>query len=202
MFNGTDNGLDENERNQLKSELKDASRRLQDTCARLQEIIKEREEEIQQWEEEMERLLEESARRQREAEVKEFIAQMFGAQEESASANLLMKEAWIRYEDRWQSLRTVSSGLTFCTIPWPVVTTVTLPESLASHLISQFILSPDHSPTESRRRRIHAALLRWHSDHFDVKIMHKVVESEREAVREGVARVVRCLNEMLAWEGS
>ncbi|KAF8507291.1 hypothetical protein BU17DRAFT_57615 [Hysterangium stoloniferum] len=112
-----------------------------------------------------------------------------------------MGEAWTNYEEQWQTLPSVSSGLTFETIPWPMQSPVMIPESLRSHSISQFILSSEHSLIESRRRRILTALRRWHTDHFDAKVLHKVVESDRGAVQEGVGKVVRCLNDMLAAEG-
>ncbi|KAF8585170.1 hypothetical protein K439DRAFT_1344059 [Ramaria rubella] len=166
--------------------------------------MREREEEIRRWEEELARFSEESARKQaeqrKEADHKRK-SQQNKVSEEHAIRRSAVQDAWVRYEKQWQALRLVSSGLTFRAIPWPAVKTITRPESLHSHRISQFILSPDHSPTESRKRRIHTALLRWHTDHFDAKVMYKVVEADRVAVREGVGRVVRCLNEMRTLEG-
>lgn len=105
-------------------------------------------------------------------------------------------EAWKNHEERWRVLQSVPS-LTFRSIPWPVVPDITLPESLLPTLISEFILSPEHSHNMSRRKRIHTALVRWHTDHFDAKFLGKVVKDDHEAVAEGVGRVVRCLNNML-----
>jgi hypothetical protein len=112
----------------------------------------------------------------------------------------VLVEAWDNYEKRWQVLRSIPF-LTFRSIPWPVISSVNTPESLLPQLITDFILSPEHSQAKSRKRRIHSALIRWHTDHFDAKFLHKVVDGDRKAVVEGVGRVVRCLNGMLEREG-
>lgn len=192
----------------LIHDLRETRRRLQDSCSRLDELVRRREEELRFWEEEATRFLEEEAERQRteqrQAEERQFFEELLSvAQEESMKRHApgFIAKAWLRYEERWKNLHTVpSSGLTFRTIPWPVAVDVTVPEGLDSHLISQFILSPEHSHTTSRKRRIYAALLRWHTDHFDRRVLHKVVDRDRHAVKEGVGIVVRCLNGLLALE--
>lgn len=190
----------------LKAELDQTKRKLLESCSRLEELLRRREEELRYWEEELRRYREEEARQEaerrrlEEQQQRSFEEQRRRSQEESATRRSAVANAWVQYEERWQNLQAMTSGLTFCSIPWPVVIAVTLPESLASDSISQFILSPDHSQTKSRKRRIHAALLRWHTDHFDRRVLHKVVDRDRPAVKEGVGRVVRCLNQMLASE--
>lgn len=191
-------------RGSLKRELEETRRKLQESCSRLEELLRRREAELRFWEEELIRCRAEAAAREqaeqrRAEERRRLVEELFCKPgQESVLRRSTMAEAWTQYEERWQALQAISSGLTFRSIPWPVAATVTLPEGLASHLISQFILSPEHSQTKPRKRRIHTALLRWHSDHFDRKVLHKVVEGDRHAVKEGVGIVVRCLNDMLA----
>jgi len=161
---------------------------------------------MRRWEEEMRLFVEEELerqRRQREAEQWQFIFEVLKTPPATPASNRAgaMGEAWKKYEAAWIDIQSKStSELTFRSIPWPMATPVSLPESIRSHAISQFILSPEHSKLDSRRRRIHTALKRWHTDHFDVKVMHKVVEKDKAAVKDGVGRVVRCLNELLASE--
>jgi hypothetical protein len=71
------------------------------------------------------------------------------------------------------------------------------PEQLIPVQIAHFILHPQHSPGKSRKDRLKEALLRWHPDRFETKWLKKVVEEDREAVKDGVGRVVRALNELL-----
>ncbi|KAF8487534.1 hypothetical protein JB92DRAFT_3022128 [Gautieria morchelliformis] len=203
----------QNNRHSLKHELDATKRRLQESCGRLEELLKQREEELRYWEEEHTRFREDEEARQDEKAREEderrraeeqwqhlFEDRLHRDQEQSSARRSTIAKAWDLYEERWQNLQTVSSGLTFQSIPWPVANAVTLPGSLTSHLISQFILSPEHSQTKSRTRRIHTALLRCHTDHFDKKVLYKVVDRDRHAVKEGVGRVVRCLNELLVAE--
>jgi hypothetical protein len=74
-----------------------------------------------------------------------------------------------------------------------------LDELLKPEAICEFLLSPAHSPGVSSKDRIRAALRRWHPDKF-ARLLGLVVESDRDAVTDGVGIVVRCLNEMLERE--
>ena len=137
--------------------------------------------------------------------------------------------AWSSYETRWgllsqsqsqsQNQRHLLGGasLTFERIPWPVADpqAITLPpppdgrrtttrraaldELLRPEAIREFLLSPAHSPEVSSKDRIRTALRRWHPDKF-ARLLGLVVESDRDAVADGVGIVVRCLNEMLERE--
>jgi hypothetical protein len=134
--------------------------------------------------------------------------------------------AWGSYETRWgllnqsQSQRQLGgASLTFERIPWPVAdpeaiippldgrktrTTArsrraALDELLRPEAIREFLLSPAHSPEVSSKDRIRTALRRWHPDKF-ARLLGLVVESDRDAVADGVGIVVRCLNEMLERE--
>jgi len=117
--------------------------------------------------------------------------------------------AWRSYEARWGLLsqRQPELGqlgaLTFERIPWPVAADVpldrTLDVLLRAEAIREFLLSPAHSPDVSSKDRIRAALRRWHPDKFS-RVLGQVLESDRDAVAEGMGIVVRCLNEMLEKE--
>lgn len=126
-----------------------------------------------------------------------------------------MASAWRTYEARWALLSQrqpelgLLSALTFERIPWPVVADAPLldsgtsrkrPEALLRHeAIREFLLSLAHSPDVSPKDRIRAALRRWHPDKF-ARVLSQVIESDRDAVAEGMGIVVRCLNDMLEKE--
>ena len=112
--------------------------------------------------------------------------------------------AWRTYEGRWALLSQrqpelgLLNALTFERIPWPVADGPqgrTL-DMLRPEAIREFLLSPAHSPDMSSKDRIRAALRRWHPDKF-TRVLNQVMESDRDAVEEGMGIVVRCLNDML-----
>lgn len=190
--------FEEHQSNRL--DIEDAARKVQESCKRLQDILRRREEEMRQWEDEMGRF-EEDVKRALYEELSAW-KKGYGSPIPSSPSpsRISFTDAWNAYEEKWRNIQTTPTGLTFTSIPWPVVTPVSIPESLNFHSISQFILSSEPSKIESPRRRILAALRRWHTDHFDTKILHKVIEKDRFAVKEGAGRVVRCLNRMLEEE--
>ncbi|KAF8483173.1 hypothetical protein JB92DRAFT_2561515, partial [Gautieria morchelliformis] len=108
-------------------------------------------------------------------------------------------DAWNTYEYRWAALQSSrEERLTFRTVPWPLICTPSSPSSLSGDNIAFFLLSPLHSENKSRKERIREAMQRWHNDKFEPRILPRVVESDRDAVKEGVDAVVRCLNDLLA----
>ncbi|KAF8585171.1 hypothetical protein K439DRAFT_1410214 [Ramaria rubella] len=176
-----------------KEELKAKARRAREEARRRAEAEARRraQEDAQKCAEEEVRAAEERLARERARERK--------ARATAERRHLAFVARWNDYETRWQTLYAASpESLTFASIPWPVVARIATPEHLLPKLIADFLLSPEHSHTKSPRHRIHAALLRWHTDHFDAKLMNKVIMSERKLVQDGVGRVVRCLNDMLA----
>lgn len=193
-----------------RHDIEDAARKLQESCRRLQDILRRREEEMRLWEDEMWRF-EEDLKRALYEELSAWKKGYTNNDPVPSSAppapasitptpappsKVSFTDAWNAYEEKWRNIQFISNGLTFASIPWPVVTPISIPESLNFHSISQFILYPDRSRTEPPRRRILAALRRWHTDHFDTKILQKVIEQDQRAVKEGAGRVVRCLNRM------
>ncbi|KIJ42347.1 hypothetical protein M422DRAFT_171115 [Sphaerobolus stellatus SS14] len=107
-----------------------------------------------------------------------------------------VSEAWTAYDNAWSTMA-ASTQLRFRSIPWPVLAQVTMPEQLIPVKIAGFILNPQHSQGKSRKDRLREALLRWHPDRFETKWLKKVVEEERDMVKEGVGNVVRVLNDLL-----
>ncbi|KAG1734721.1 uncharacterized protein EDB91DRAFT_584443 [Suillus paluster] len=107
-------------------------------------------------------------------------------------------DAWNVYELRWVALSAAYDGivLKFRDIPWPLLVPPLTPDEITPERIGAFILSSAHSPEQSPKERIRAALLRWHPDRF-CRVLGRVRESERNAVEEGVGIVVRCLNDLL-----
>ncbi|KAG8904671.1 hypothetical protein FRB99_001353 [Tulasnella sp. 403] len=131
-------------------------------------------------------------------------------------------DPWLSYEDRWHQIQTNSSGIVmkFSTIPWPMATQPSSPEKITTRDIKEFLLSPravrasakvserhkERNPTgadfKSRKAVLRDAILRWHPDKFLSKYLDWVVESDRAAVREGVGKVIRCLNEIMQVEAA
>ena len=119
--------------------------------------------------------------------------------QESARANVTSAEAWRTYESRWARMSEGSEPMTFRTVAWPLVSRPSNIAGIVPASIIAFLLSPLHSPTQSRKDRIRAALLRWHPDRFQ-KFLARVVEKDRQAVSEGVGIIARCLNELMERE--
>jgi len=116
---------------------------------------------------------------------------------ENAKARVI--ESWNKYESRWRFLQSSPEELlTFQTVPWPLIATPSSPSSISGKNISFLLLSPLHSGHKSRKERIREAMQRWHNDKFEPRILPRVVERDRGAVKEGVDIVVRCLNDLLA----
>lgn len=125
----------------------------------------------------------------------------------SLSSSSYTYTSWTGYETRWRTLKS-SSSLTFSNIPWPVATSMPIMdvEGIDPQLVAEFISSSDQqqqsqTQASSSKKRIRAALLRWHPDRFNATILKNVVKSDRKAVQDGVGKVVRILNDMLAKEG-
>ena len=147
---------------------------------------------------------EEARRRQQEESLREERRRRRRARE--------IASAWRTYEARWALLSQrqpelgLLSALTFERIPWPVVDApldcgTRLDVLLRHEAIREFLLSSAHSPDVSAKDRIRAALRRWHPDKF-ARVLSQVIESDRDAVAEGMGVVVRCLNDMLERENN
>jgi len=65
--------------------------------------------------------------------------------------------------------------------------------AISAYVMSNYAPDANKSPKD----RIKDQLKRWHPDKFETRILHRVVEEEREKVKTGAGVVVRGLNEML-----
>lgn len=118
--------------------------------------------------------------------------------------------------------RDLDRELNFADIPWPVLVSEVGPtfsaadkshtapeiEDFTSEAISAFLLY-DGRPSRSssaetdalkkeRRDKLREAMLRFHPDKFEGRIMHRVRASDKELVRDAVGRVARAINDLLA----
>ena len=143
--------------------------------------------------------------------------------EVSSDTYRLYDDRWYRL----QSASPDSAFLfTFATIPWPVVIhpkdpTIITPQNIAAFLLSHKNIRREHKREvdrekdrvkkgglaewtplkegyeKTRRGIIRGAMLRWHPDKWNDKLLAWVEESEREKVIEGVGMVMRGLNEIM-----
>lgn len=114
---------------------------------------------------------------------------------EQVQADNQIKEAWVRYEERWRTLFNTNEPLSFATIPWPMVRIPSSPNRITLGAISLFLLSPFHSQGMTDKERVRNAQLRWHPDKFR-RLLTRVRESERGMVEEAAGNVARYLNDM------
>jgi hypothetical protein len=120
------------------------------------------------------------------------------------------------YEARWAALAAGTGGassgpahadLAFADVPWPVLpASAGAPVCLADltpEALARFLLPPPDADADAaeqedaRKRRLREAMLRYHPDKFEVRVLGRVREDAREEVKEGVGRVVRGVTELM-----
>jgi hypothetical protein len=104
------------------------------------------------------------------------------------------------YEAKWAALRSNAVGvenLSFYDIPWPSLDNVGCVGDITEDRVLAFMSHPLHEhiygPGEGQAKSVRSEILRWHPDKFNVKVLGKVVECDREAVKEAAGRVARIL---------
>lgn len=132
------------------------------------------------------------------------------------------KRQWIsarqQYDQRWKALlsdgdRSHEGWLKFIDIPWPIPNayktgSISI-DDLTEDAIRTFLLSyryPVPTGTEQmamndakeKKDKLREAMLRFHPDKFEGRLMKLVAEVERGDVREGIAQVVRVINGLLS----
>ncbi len=181
----------------LQEQLQQEQRRRAAEEARIQELQRQRRER-----EEQER--EQRAAQEREQELRK--RRQPASRPTSPYTFLPMKEAWEVYERRWHSAVAEDAGnaalLTFESIPWPMNPQPTSVHELDGALVKSFILSPAHSLGKPAKQRLREQLLRFHPDRFLGRWLSRVGENDRAAVKEGVNKVARYINEALAQHSS
>jgi hypothetical protein len=112
-----------------------------------------------------------------------------------AKADQAIRDAWRKYEQGWEQL--ASSGeVSFSTFPWPMVSRPRTVEEITPREVELFLLSPLHSPGQSKRARAKRAQLFWHPDRFR-RILEKVDARDKGPVEAGAGIVARCLNDLM-----
>ena len=104
------------------------------------------------------------------------------------------------HENKWRQLKD-SDNLGWNSFAWPVLRRPSEPEEMTTMAIGAYVLSK-HAPdanTKSCKGRVKDHIKRWYLDHFETRILPKVVEEEREKVKAGAGVVVRGLNELFDW---
>lgn len=153
------------------------------------------------------RRLEARIRSKREAERQRMVEERLRVQmeirerdqKERGRTQKAIADAWQRYENGWEALANSTTPLCFADIPW---LTKSLPKESADitpSAVVGLLLSPFHSPKQTRKERIRSAQLRWHPDRF-LRLIHRVKEEDRKAVEEGVGIIARCLNDLMSRE--
>ena len=173
----------------------------------------------------MRKQAEREARNAREKAVREETKRLERAQEEerrkrrSARERLRAVEMRELYETRWKTLlapttlaTSTEPTLGLADIPWPVYQAFGdkshRPSSLSVDdltidAVSTFLLpsSDDQDPDalrKDRRERLRDAMLRFHPDKFEGRVMPRVRADEQDVVREAVGVVARALNTLMA----
>jgi len=186
----------------LQEQLQEQRRRAAEEAriqAELQRQRREREEQEQE-----QRAAQERIAREREQELRRRRQQ--ASRPMSPNTLLPMSEAWEVYERRWHSAVVEDAGnaafLTFESIPWPMNPQPMSVHELDGALVKSFILSPAHSLGKPAKQKLREQLLRFHPDRFEGRWLSRVRESDRTAVKEGVNKVARYINEALAQHSS
>ncbi|KAJ3842278.1 hypothetical protein F5878DRAFT_556058 [Lentinula raphanica] len=82
--------------------------------------------------------------------------------------------------------------------PWPMVNKPSSADDITYAAIHAYITSPHHPDKDKHQRdRVKEQIRRWHPDRFETKLLPKVIEEDKERVKEGAGTVVRHLNNLL-----
>ena len=109
-----------------------------------------------------------------------------------------MAKLFERNEKAWIGLTTMDS-LRWTDFPWPMTRKPNTPEEINTAAIEAYVLSPQYpDKSRSEKDRIKDFIKRLHPDRFETKLLIKVLDEEKEKVREGAGSVVRSLNDLLA----
>ncbi|KAF7761453.1 hypothetical protein Agabi119p4_9445 [Agaricus bisporus var. burnettii] len=111
-----------------------------------------------------------------------------------------MMQVYMYHENQWETL-SKHERLEWGNFPWPMFTLPKTVEDITSgaiwaYLKQEIYLAKD-KPGPSIKDRIKDQIKKWHPDRFETKLLPKVVESQKDVVKEGAGNVVRCLNDLL-----
>ena len=108
------------------------------------------------------------------------------------------------FDERWsRSLKPRTADvqtptLHFEDVPWPISNNIgdVTPETLTKTNISSFLLFIPVDAKTSGKEIIRSALLKFHPDKFEPKILSRMRPEDVERTREAAGAVVRVLNDM------
>jgi len=110
------------------------------------------------------------------------------------------------YERHWVGLlssKSNSADLGFGDIPWPVQGKSSNISQITAEAVSSFLFLPgDEGHDEAARGRVRkeelrGTILRFHPDKFEGRIIPRVKDEERAAVREGANAVTRAVTALM-----
>jgi hypothetical protein len=205
---------EERQRQEEEKRRQEEARRRQEEARRLAEerarLREQRERELQAKQEAFRKAQEEAGRRAREQteqRLREAQRQARQHLEElrhnKAQADLV---AFFQlYDAKWQELK-LSKKLTsvmLCEMPWPTFQQgCASPDDISRRDMEEFIFHPlrPGMETKSRKDRLKAEILRFHPDKFNLSIVRKLRECDREKAIEIAGALARILTDMMAEE--
>ena len=99
---------------------------------------------------------------------------------------------------RWKDIIPQTDTLGWASVPWPTLRLSHGPEDLTPAAINAYIRSEHYWPGgKTLRDRVKDQLRRWHPDRFNINVLRKTREADRERVKLGSGIVVRTLNDIL-----
>ncbi|KAG1811896.1 uncharacterized protein BJ212DRAFT_499284 [Suillus subaureus] len=105
-------------------------------------------------------------------------------------------ELFERHRGQWDKLQ-MSRMLIWDNFPWPVFKRSSGPDDITTPGIIAYMLSSLHPIDKSPRHRVKENIKRWHHDRFEIWLLPKVKESDRDSVREAASTVARTLYHLL-----
>ncbi|KAG6849730.1 hypothetical protein H0H93_005847 [Arthromyces matolae] len=105
-----------------------------------------------------------------------------------------------RHDRQWGILLTTTSALHWNAIPWPVFFVPKSPEDITLSAVAAYLQSPLlplQDKSKPPKDRLKELIKKWHPDRFENKYLPRIVEGDREKVKEGMGEVIRSLNELL-----
>lgn len=121
-----------------------------------------------------------------------------------------LRRAWEEYDKGWErlwtSVRPVKTftfrkiAFAFSDVPWPVMPPVVDVRDITTSGVAKFLLHAHRTPDKTRKEKLRDAVLRYHPDKFEGRILPRIISEDRARVQEGVSTVMRCLNELMSEE--
>jgi len=165
-------------------------------------------------EEQLRKEKERAERRKREEAVREETRRLERAAESERRRRRKGKErqreadARAAYDAQWKQLLAATDTddkmLAFSDVPWPVFDSrMAKPEDFTLEAVSAFLLPPTGADVDEevarkeRKDKLREAMLRFHPDKFEGRILALVRDKDKEKVKEAVGVVARILGELL-----